>query len=358
MKTENKATLVVITLIIMIACLLNVFESKAQEFNQFNATNMLYNPAFAGSLIDGRLSIDERIERNHNYMSSALKGFTNRYYAGYDQYSSKLKGGIGVYITGHNDIDNYNKLYKQYNNDSTKELNTYRTNSFDINIAYAPKIKLSDKFTLSPAINFNFNTNSESSRYTKYNYSTENNENHEYIAIDNIGAGVSFGLLLNARNFYLGLSTSNCLYFNKQHWHEEDFWNSSNFTDGYYFTQTDFSRILDLNLQSSYTFKFKNKDIAITPSIMMKFGQELLPYTAEPTYGKYGLRELFISTNIKYKKLELGIGIRTNYGLIGQIAYNIKNLRIGYSIALDPFKNNQFSHELSIRYIIKDRANN
>ena len=349
--------------------ILNVSVVLSQNFNQFNATNMSYNSAFAGSLIDGRLSIDNRTDNiykqtvyDYNTQKNiSITNFTNRYYAGYDQYLSKLKGGIGVYITGYNDFDHYNQLTRINSNDTSGGPSSYLTKSFNLNICYSRKIKLSEKLTLSPAINFNFYTNAATSKIELYNSSTNTKITNEYFNFNNQGVGIAFGLLLNTENFYVGLSTDNYLFVSKENWLEKDFLSTDIYQDTtYYFKQLNLSKIPGLNLHASYTFKFKNKDLSITPMAMLSFGREkLLPYD-DIEIDSYRLQQIFISTNIKYKKIEIGCGIKASNILIGLIAYNFRNLRIAYSIASQGHNRNEIlysnyktTHELSIRYIIK-----
>lgn len=363
------------------------------QFNQFNSTNLLYNPAFAGSLIDGRLSLDNRIENIYKKeldFGFYQKNFTNRYYAGYDQYSSKLKGGIGVYVTGHNDFDNYQQVYEKYSQSDTILYlrSSYLTQSLSLNLIYAPKIKLSEKFTLSPSIKIGLYTNSQIEKSLAESDGSNNIwwETEEDLSIQTQGVNASLGILLNTEKFYFGISTNNSLFLEKQKWHEKDSY-YGNIQDNPLDTPiygmidldttvseyTDFATLPNLNIQTSYTFKLKNKDISITPSLMLDFGREIIwGYGDTPFFGGgwntlYGLNNFLLSTNVKFKKLETGIGFKSgrsytykNYdNLIGMLGYNFKNLRLAYSIAssrsLDKSEYYNYSpnHEISLRYLIK-----
>lgn len=340
MKKDNRAILVVVTIIVIIsASLLHAFDSKAQ-FNQFNATNMLYNPAFAGALGDSRLSISTSFD--HDKYSSYL-GNSIGSYIGYDQYSNVLRGGIGVFVNG---------LYTTNKYDASHENTTYRKTQ--VNCMYSPKIKLGEKYTIAPAIQIGI---IEMHKFDPF-YEDFSGDGNASSATDMYwdwkqqyyGLTAKAGVLFNTEKFYFGLSTNSPfeILFKK----ENRIQNTQR--DTISITSTDYAssfKEIGLNFQIGRTFSCFNNNVKITPACMYGWNidniENPIPF---PSYrvdrDKYWSEATGnISLSAKYKIIELGVGLGD--GAYVALGVNTNKLRIAYAYAVEN------DHELSIRYFIK-----
>lgn len=292
------------------------------QFNQFNATNMLYNPAFAGSTLEGKLNID-----NIGYFRD--NEFSHQYYVGYDQYINKLKGGFGFYITGYESIDKDDPYYG-------KSLD-YGINA---SIIYSKKFKIGEKFSISPAIKISLSEERVSlDTFMYYNIVQYRSQRFR--------SSASMGILLNSQKFYFGISLEEHSLISVINEKGYDYNTGVSRDSSYSYYPSTFYP--DFLFQSGYVFKFKNDNFSLTPIV-----RAWLRYYVDYKRLDYGFNQ--ISTSFRYKQTELGGGY-SNGGLLGMLGYNFKNgIRMGYSMLYFGGRyvtQKYIYHELSVRYLIK-----
>ncbi len=335
MKTENKVNLIALTVIVIISIsFLRVFDSKAQSFHQFGATNLMNNPAFAGSSIDGKVNIVNRISPNYSNFgptnSKWWRNFENLTYVGYDQYYNTLKGGVGLYVKS--GLEYTATTHKTDNFFSTYDA---KNQVISLSAIYSRRFNIGDKAQLATGIESNF----------FYNHSNDYDEDSSEIRFrsstsEKLGVNLSLGAVLNTAKFYIGITARNLFRISQKNdstiYNGESKTNYSGFNFGLY----------QLNLQIGYSFKLTNK-LSINPNI------EIGGY--DDTYENWSTLETQITTSAKYKGIEIGGGFNTNDIILGLAGFQIKNIRLAYSIGSGNLFDHavDLSHELSIRYLIK-----
>lgn len=183
-------------------------------------TPIYYNPAFAGSLEQGRLALTTQ--------SESIIGDPYQYGMGstfsYDQRIDRLKGGLGAIV-------NLNQKRMHWNG--------------NIGVMYSPKFRLSPKLCLAPGVAFNFGF-VHGERQGKIRFGTP-----RPILIRAIEDSLlyypdaSVGVLLNGPQFYIGVGITHLLQPNADPYPEDDH-------------VAGFAR--NLNLQVGYTLSSKQAD--------------------------------------------------------------------------------------------------
>lgn len=162
------------------------------SFTQFNSAPLWYNPAFAGSRQENRFSV---LYRND------LKPWGNyqTVYASYDQYVRQVKGGVG-FMTMYDRAD--------------------LVNTFTNSLVYAPKIKLSSTFSISPGITFShFYKAVDISQLNtlgyiidpRYGYFLADTSQVEELIDHKSFFDLSTGIVLNTTSFYIGIAVNHLL---------------------------------------------------------------------------------------------------------------------------------------------------
>lgn len=297
---------IVIVLLLAFVFSTNGFSQDA-SFTQFNSAPLWYNPAFAGSIKEKRIAVLFR-----NQWPKLSGGGYQTVYASYDQYVKQLRGGIGFMTT--------------YDN----EFGTFRT--YTNSLAYAPKIKLGEKFSISPGLKFSYHY--ESIDLSKLTFGdmidslgnitgTTSETIYNYVSLFDLASGI----VLNSTSFYVGLAVEHLLEPNQS------------FMGG----ESPLPRRYVLS--AAYTYLSKNKKISITPNLL---------------WQKQDIAHMLItSTTLKYKWLLVGGGYRFGDALLAMAGTEIKGFRINYSYDYTISKLNSVTggtggtHEVSMRYLIK-----
>jgi hypothetical protein len=379
----HEEAIFIITLVLILSALVLSLETKAQEFNQVNSVPLNYNPAFAGSLIEGRLCIDNRLEDVKRFTNE--KEETNRFSISYDQYVSKLKGGIGIYVNGYKDFDNWNQQANWYIQDKISSISSNRKrNNLVLGIAYSPKFKIKNKISIAPAARLQFTKYDYITSHIDYAYSWDVDstflwQTHQLVfpmeKYHQISVEAALGIVVNTSNFYFGCSTQNYLNYGRI-----KYCYNNNIFDAYeidtsYSYHTRFKTIPVFKFQTGYTLKFHQSKIAITPSF-------LASVNFNKNVKKEFINDIKAMLSIRYKRLEIGVGYLSDDAYwsyskdgvtynkweseyVALIAYTFGKLRIGYSIETNKTENNTIysdyekglgykpNHELSLRYLIK-----
>ena len=141
---------------------------------------MRFNSSFAGSIGNSRLVSDFSFQnKNDTYPSN---GFGLN--LSYDNYIPSIRSGIGITTSGYSSRSTYNEEKVKHQ-------------SANVTVVIAPKYSIKGKYTISPSLDFSYiNIYSDvlSYYYPSWNYGTHT------------GISSRFGLLFNARNYYIGYS--------------------------------------------------------------------------------------------------------------------------------------------------------
>lgn len=140
--------------------------SRAQDFTQFNAALMRYNPGYAGSVESPRLSL--LYGRSTPYYSSNT-------YAAYDQAIKRLHSGVGL------------EMYHRY-----WGVPGYSGSSLYAGLAYAAKFNLFNKLAVSPAV--------------KFGYRKDESRFGGETAISKSNMDLSAGIVVNTERFHAGFA--------------------------------------------------------------------------------------------------------------------------------------------------------
>ncbi len=146
--------------------------SQAQDFTQFNAALIRYNPGYAGSVESPRLSL--------------LYGRTAPYYASnayvaYDQAIKRLHSGVGL------------EMHHRY-----WGIPGYDGNTMYIGLAYAAKFNLFQKLAVSPAVKFGY-------RKDESRYGDEHLVPEKFLVSTN-NMDISAGVVVNTERFHAGFA--------------------------------------------------------------------------------------------------------------------------------------------------------
>lgn len=297
-KMKNAVIILLLAFVVSANCL-----AQDASFTQFNSAPLWYNPAFAGSIKEKRISALYRnqwpeIEANYQTV-----------YASYDQYVKLVRGGIGFMSV----YDNAGGTFKTFTN----------------SLAYAPKIKLGEKFSISPGLKFSYHYQSIDLSNLIFGDMIDSLGNITNSTSETMNDHVSFfdlssGIVLNSTSFYVGLAVEHLLEPNQS------------FMDG----ESPLPR--RYSLTAAYTYQSKNNKFSFTPSLLWQKQQDFYM--------------LFISSTFKYKWLALGIGTRFGDAVMLMAGLDLKKFRVNYSYDLTISKLTNATggaHEVSLRCLIK-----
>ena len=362
-------------------------QTKAQGFVHANQMPMYYNPSFAGSKGDDRLSVltnfkNDKYERGQNN------------YASYDLLVKKLGSGIGVAVYNFNEV-NINTSYSS---------NSYSTGG--IKLAFAPKylIKKRDgsvRATFSPSLGVGFSASNvkdyQIEYYSEYHQSNGDVEEYYYnsrkssyyIFSDvqhNKAFETSLGLLYNSKYLLLGLTVTKKFFRNdftdKVYYPDRSdtirYWNREvpnpgdpeyeNWRDSYTFRSIDSTKGKSkistsyqvANLYLSYTIKYKEKSkFSVTP--LLQFGVAYVPnFHRDYHNSDFRIYSMNFNTTFQYGKFFLGIG--TNVGIGSQYFAGFQNEKmriiVGGISSSNSYSNTK-ALELSLNYYFKrDKTTN
>lgn len=273
------------------------------SFTQFNSAPLWYNPAFAGSIKEKRISALYR-----NQWPALEGGGYQTAYVSYDQYVKLLRGGVG-----------FMSLYDQ----AGSILKTY-TNS----LVYAPKIKLSEKISISPAFKFSFCHKSIDVSALTFGDMIDPRYGFVNTTAETVKEATSFfdlttGIVLNTNSFYTGLNVEHLLEPN------QGFIGESPLPRRY-------------SIVTGYTYQLKNEKFSITPTVLFQKQQDFYM--------------LMSNVSFRYKWLLLGAGYRFGDAILTMAGVEIGNLRVNYSYDITVSKLTNATggaHEVSVRYLIK-----
>ena len=251
---------------------------------------MKFNSSFAGSTGTSRLVSNFSYQNHNNSISGDSYGLA----LSYDNYFPGIRSGIGITTSGYSSRSTYNEEKVKHQ-------------SANVTVVIAPKFSIKGKYTISPSLDFSYiNIYSDVlSYYPSWNYGTH--------------AGISsrFGLLFNARNYYIGYSIR---IFR---------------SDGLkYLYRNYFSSVLQLG----YTFqKSENAKFSFTPQIA-------LPITDESDYLLFWPA---YNLSFRYQKYIIGL-IGYDYVPSGiQLGWQNN----GWRLLLSNEFGNTYRANLSMRYI-------
>lgn len=140
--------------------------SQAQDFTQFNAALMRYNPGYAGSVESPRLSL---------LYGRATPYYGSNTYVAYDQAIKRLHSGVGL------------EMYHRY-----WGVPGYSGSSLYVGLAYAAKFNLFNKLAVSPAVRFGYRKDD-----SRFGGET---------AISKGNMDISAGIVVNTERFHAGFA--------------------------------------------------------------------------------------------------------------------------------------------------------
>lgn len=358
-------------------------QTKAQGFIHANQMPMYYNPSFAGSKGDDRLSVLT------NFMSDHYKKAQNNY-ASYDLLVKKLGSGIGVAVYNFNNVQNldnsyYGDRYVSYNTGGMK-------------LAFAPKylIKKRDgttRATFSPSLGVGFSASNVENRqvetYLENHYSTESvyyksgqtyyrrNISLDYIYSDiqhNKVFETSFGLLYNSKKMLLGLKITNKFFrhdlLNRVNYPNRSdtirYWSGEapkpgeygyeDWRDTYYFGSLDSTKgktkistsYQVASLYISHTIKYKEESkFSVTP--LLQLGVAYVPnLPRDHRNTDFRIYSTNFNTTVQYGKFLLGMGINAEVGYQYYAGFQNEKMRImigGFSKSLEVSLNYYFKRD-------------
>lgn len=260
-------------------------------------TPVYFNPAFAGSLENGRLALTlsrESVNQSLLNQSVSMGAFS------WDQQSHRLRGGIGVIA----DFSHHN-IYQRGR----------------LGFMWSPKFKIGPNLTLAPGIGVDAGLIFAE----RYKFTYGGGADPIFLEGDTtvLYPEVNVGVLLNTRNFYLGLSL-----------------NSLNKPRPRIFPDVDYPGPFErhLSLQVGYTFK---------PQSNPNWSASI------QGMGLLGEQTMFQSmVNVKYKRLIGGIGYQRRSFLSGfpitfdmthlllNLAYKTRRFKVSYTQGIDLIVNN------------------
>ena len=285
---------------------------KAQS-GQISGFPLTVNPAFAGNMGVGRLSVNSFYNLLNKNRYKSNQGST----IAYDFFLKKLSTGIGISIS-----ENHKQnpaIYSPYTNDN-----------FKASLAIAPKFSISGKYTFSPAVSLemlntdqNYRSDMDINGGGFYDFKLKKR-------IDNYFS-ITGGVLFNSKKLFTGLTYKKAL--NNRFGSDVKYqWNAT-FQIGYVFQRTDDSKF---SFSPSAVFKLNN---------YTSFAYDEVNKVNHLRYSTAGLVVPdLLNLNFRYSKLIWGIG--TDFMIGYQSANN--NLRI---MAIS--SNN--SQEINLRYVFNKK---
>ena len=265
---------------------------KAQNFAMNGKTPLAINPAFTGITDFGRLGITGN-------KFPVLENYESNFYAGYDAYISKLKGGVGFY--------NSNRIISNF----------YRNSYYALSYAYQNKIN--DKWSYSLGANVKLNES-----VTNWNniVIVSSQAPFPFGKVKQYGLYFTLGGLIYSDKWFLGYALA-------------DVMPNQSFTAS------------KSNINFGRTFTFKNiKDLSLTTSIYMSLRHN-------------GWTYMDLQTVAKYKFMYLGAKIGET-GFAFQTGANFNRFRLIYSLdnSISKLVNTGlFSHEIALQVKLPNTIN-
>jgi len=142
---------------------------------------LMYNPAFAGSAGNSRLVTNFSYQYGE-YSSSNYFDHNYGMNLSFDTYIPKIRSGVGI-------TTDHNKGHKYYYD------RNYDRNNNSLSLIVAPKISIKGKYTISPSFEFS---------YMDLYYEYFNYDQRELNGIERSFFTSRFGLLFNAKHYYVG----------------------------------------------------------------------------------------------------------------------------------------------------------
>jgi hypothetical protein len=156
---------------------------------------MQYNPSFAGQAGSPRVSSNIQYTQNRNNYYFRSRGFGA--VASYDQFIPAIRSGVGITVGYSNSQTNINNVYGLLYDKGT-------SNGTLVSIAFAPKISLKGKYTISPSIELTYGAVGVSHMLNRVRVI----DSLFYIPDTQHGINSSAGILFNTPKLYIGYTVS------------------------------------------------------------------------------------------------------------------------------------------------------
>jgi hypothetical protein len=291
--------------------------SYGQEI-PLGALPMQYNSSFAGEADGPRISSNLSLQTPRKIVlgmgnPNIRYGLGLNTHTSYDQFISKIRSGIGVSV-------NYNNYPG----------NSFNSSNYGFSLAIAPKFSLNGKYTLSPSLDFSYN----SGRSVTENWLGSNEQ--QIVTNDFLQSRIA--LLLNTQKWYIGYSVT--LFQNNQV--------TTSIDTGV--SDWSFNKYVSY-WQLGYTFqRSSDSRFSFTPQLVFLTGYQNMYNSYIPQYRFRYFRLMDYNLAFRYQKFIWGLN---NAGIM--VGIQTKQTRLILTNGFEGLNKAypSYTAQLSFRYVFK-----